>query len=53
METIIKTNGYTLEFNGSATYMIVDECGTCLLCTNTLKKAKNFLNKTLKLSGLL
>ena len=51
MTTLKSTSGYTLEFS-SKTYLICDEHGTCLLATDTLRKANNFFNKTLKLAGI-
>ena len=53
METIYKNKGYKIEFNGSSTYFITDKFEDCIFRTNTERKAKNFLNKVLKSSGLI
>jgi|TARA_R110000744_G_C19124951_1_gene536394 2-iminoacetate synthase ThiH len=46
--TLITAGDFRIDFNGSATYMIVDNNGDCWDCVDTLRKAKNRLNKILK-----
>ena len=49
--TLITAGDFRIDFNGSATYMIVDNNGDCWDCVDTLRKAKNRLNKILKNYG--
>jgi len=53
MTTLQNTNGFKIEFNGSTTYFVSDETGTCVFYTDTLRKAKNRLSSILKDSGLI
>jgi len=50
-QTIITTGDFKIEFNGSSTYMIVDNNCTCWDCVDTLRKAKNRLSKILKMQA--
>lgn len=52
METITNANGFKLQFNGSKTYFIIDNTNQVWFATDTLRKAKNRLNKILTQSGL-
>jgi len=47
MEILREEQGYKIKFNGSSTYTVVDENGTCLLACNTLRKANNRLKRIL------
>ena len=42
-----KTNqiNYAIQYNGSSTYMVVNNNGDCLFATDTLRKATNFLKR--------
>lgn len=51
MKTIITSNDFKIEFNGSNTYFVTDNNGDAWYVVNTLRKAKNKLNKILKLQG--
>ncbi len=57
MTTLRNENGYELEFNGRSTYMIVsytnDERTDYVIygVKDTLRKANNLFNKTLKCAG--
>ena len=51
---IMKNQNYaTITFNGSGTYMVIDSSGQCLFATNTERKSKNFLKRTLKAAGII
>ena len=52
METIIESNGYKVEYNGGATYFLIDSTGECYGTYGTERKAKNALKRTLKRAGL-
>jgi putative heme iron utilization protein len=43
--TTINNETYTIQFNGSATYFVIDSTDTAIFRCSTLRKAKNFLNK--------
>ena len=47
MKTLRNEKGFKLTFNGSNTFMIIDNNGTCWEATNTLRKANNRMNKIL------
>lgn len=51
MTTLTNTNGFKIEFNGSATYFVSNEFD-CLGYFPTERKAKNFLNRALKDAGI-
>ncbi len=40
-----------IEFNGSKTYMVINNTNQCLFVTSSEIKAKNFLSKLLKNLG--
>lgn len=52
METIKKTNGYEITFNGSKTYFLNDDNGDCLGYFDTERKANNALKRVLKDAGI-
>tara|TARA_R110000803_G_scaffold7880_2_gene25357 strand:+ start:489 stop:641 length:153 start_codon:yes stop_codon:yes gene_type:complete len=41
----INKETYTIAFNGSSTYMVIDNTNTAIFRADTLRKANNFLNK--------
>lgn len=45
MTIIAQNTEFKVEFNGSATYMIVDNNGDCWKATDTERKALNYFNK--------
>ena len=49
MEIVLQTKckNYRIEFNGGKTYFLTDSADQCLLACDTLRKAKNRLNKIL------
>jgi len=47
MTTLIQTENFKIDFNGRTSYFVIDETGNCLKRVDTLRKAKNFLNKVL------
>lgn len=47
MKSLVKIEGYQIEFNGRSTYFVVDQHGSCRLATDTLRKAKNYLKRIL------
>lgn len=36
-----------IRHNGSATFMVIDKLGQCVFATDTLRKASNFLKKSI------
>jgi hypothetical protein len=40
-----QANGYHIRFNGSSTWMIIDEHGDCFGYYNTERKAQNAMNR--------
>ncbi len=52
LRTVKRTKGYKIQHNGSSTYFVVDSTGTTIHRTDTLRKANNRLNSTLKSAGL-
>jgi len=48
MTTLITTENFRIEFNGSFTYLLIDSAEQCVFTTDTLRKAKNYLSKCLK-----
>ena len=51
--TTTSQNQYAkIVFNGSKTYMVIDNADQCRLATNSEKKAQNFLAKLLKQAGV-
>jgi len=51
MKVLAKNSEFTLQFNGSSTYMIVDIFGECLMTKQSERTALNYYNKVSKLSG--
>lgn len=52
--TTKQMNDYQIIHNGHNTYMVMDiKNNDCLFATNTERKAKNFLKRTLEMAGLL
>ena len=45
MTTIIENTNFKIQFNGSATYFIIDNTGTCWKTFNTERKALNYFKK--------
>ena len=43
--TTINNEIYRVQFNGSKTYMVVDNTDTAIFMTDTLRKINNFLNR--------
>ena len=41
----INNETYTIAFNGSNTYMVIDNTNTGIFMSDTLRKVTNFLNK--------
>ena len=52
METLHTTSDYKITFNGSSTYMVIDNNNDCHFATNTERKAINYLNKLLDCLGI-
>ncbi|MFT5450606.1 MAG: hypothetical protein ACI9N9_000083 [Enterobacterales bacterium] len=52
MTTIAQNKEFKVEFNGSATYMIIDNNGTCWMCVPTERRAMNYFNKVSKACGV-
>jgi len=52
MTETAKANGYEIKFNGGKTWIVVSD-GDCIFTTDTERKAKNYLSRTLKDAGLL
>jgi hypothetical protein len=48
MTTLITTENFRIEFNGSSAYLLIDSSEQCIFATDTLRKAKNYLSKCLK-----
>ena len=47
-------NDYQIIHNGNNTYMVMDiKNNDCLFATQSERKAKNFLKRTLEMAGLL
>lgn len=44
-------NEYKIESNASKTWTVINDNGDCLFATNTERKAKNFLKRTLEMAG--
>lgn len=52
MTIIAQNSEFKVEFNGSATYMIVDSQGTCWMIKDTERKAMNYFSKVTKQCGV-
>ena len=48
MEIIAQTKEFKIEFNGSKTYMVIDNNEDCLFATTSKVKAKNFFKRVTK-----
>lgn len=53
MKTIAQNKEFKIEFNGSSTYMIVDNCGTCWKAVSSERKALNYFNKVSTQCGVI
>jgi len=45
MTTIIESTNFKVQFNGSATYFVIDNVGTCWKTFSTERKALNYFKK--------
>ena len=52
MTETAKTNGYEIKSNGSKTWMVMSD-EDCIFATDTERKAKNYLARTLRDAGLI
>ena len=52
MTTLKQNSEFKILFNGSTTYMIVDNNGDCWKTLTTERTANNYFNKVSKLAGV-
>ena len=52
MKTVIENKEFKVVFNGSATYMIIDNNNDCWKTTDTERKALNYFNRVSKQCGI-
>lgn len=52
MTIVAQNSEYKVEFNGSKTYMIVDNFGDCVMVKSSEKSAINYFNKLSKQCGI-
>ena len=52
MTETAKANGYEIKSNGSKTWMVMSD-EDCIFATDTERKAKNYLARTLRDAGLI